>query len=431
MINLILSGGSGTRLWPLSRKLMPKQFYPLLGEKTLFELTVERNAGFCSDYWIVTNKDQALLAETQMGSHEAKLILEPVGRNTAPAIALVCHAVSPSTVILVSASDHLIKKQAAYETVVKKAKTLAESGFLVTFGIQPHYAETGYGYIEYDGEKVVSFKEKPDAATAETYLKSGRYLWNSGMFCFTAGAFLAELKTYCPEVYESSKTALNKQPLNAEVIQIALEDMQAIPDISIDYGVMEKSDKVRVIPADIGWSDLGSFDALYAEMQQDEKGNTLADMCDYLGAKGNLVFNKSDSRLVLLDVEDLLIVKTQTATLIGKRGQSQQVKKAVDFLKKENAWELNTHEHMVLSYGVQRIVSSTPEYELLELFLHPGESIQTHPGEHIAIQLVSGSLKINGDALQPGESKNGQKESLTLVNTDMEQPCLLLITHLH
>jgi len=431
MVNLILSGGSGTRLWPLSRKLMPKQFYPLLGEKTLFELTVERNAAFCSDYWVVTNKDQALLAETQMGEHEGRFILEPIGRNTAPAIALVCHALDPKTVVLVSASDHLIKKQAAYETAVHRAKTLAEAGYLVTFGIEPHYAETGYGYIEYDGEQVVSFKEKPDASTAEAYLKSGRYLWNSGMFCFTAGDFLTELKKYCPEVYERSKSALIKQNSSAEVIQIALEDMQAIPDISIDYGVMEKSDKVRVVPADIGWSDLGSFDALYAEMPQDELGNTQAEMSNYLGAKGNLVFNKSDSRLVLLDVEDLLIIKTQTATLIGKRGQSQSVKKAVDFLKLENAWELNTHELMVLSYGVQRVVSSTPEYELLELFLHPGESIQTHPGEHISIQLISGSLTINEKALKPGESKSGHKETLKLLNTDQEQPCLLLITHLH
>jgi mannose-1-phosphate guanylyltransferase len=410
---------------------MPKQFYPLLCEKTLFELTVERNAPFCTDYWVVTNKDQALLAETQLGEHEARFILEPVGRNTAPAIALVCHQLDPNTVVLVSASDHLIKKQAAYEAVVQRAKTLAEAGYLVTFGIQPHYAETGYGYIEYAGEEVVSFKEKPDAATAASYIAHGNYLWNSGMFCFTAGTFLAEVEKYCPEVYHTSKAALKNQAQGAEVIQITLEAMQAIPDISIDYGVMEKSDKVRVVPADIGWSDLGSFDALYSEMPQDENGNTLAEMSHFLGAKGNLVFNRSDNRLVLLDVEDLLIVKTQTATLIGRRGHSQQVKKAVDFLKQENAWELNTHEHMVLSYGIQRVVSSTPEYELLELFLHPSESIQTHPGERITIQLISGSLTVNEQALKPGECIHGYKERLHLFNTDQEQPCLLLITHLH
>jgi len=431
MVNLILSGGSGTRLWPLSRKLMPKQFYPLLGEKTLFELTVERNAAFCSDYWVVTNKDQALLAETQLGEHEAHFILEPIGRNTAPAIALVCHKLDSNTVVLVSASDHLIKKQAAYEAVVQRAKTLAEAGYLVTFGIQPHYAETGYGYIEYAGEEVISFKEKPDAATAASYVQSGRYLWNSGMFCFTAGTFLSELEKYCPEVYHTSKAALKNQPAGAEVLQITLEAMQAMPDISIDYGVMEKSDKVRVVPAEIGWSDLGSFDALYTEMPQDEQGNTLAEMSHYLGAKGNLVFNRSDSRLVLLDVEDLLIVKTQTATLIGRRGHSQQVKKAVDFLKQENAWELNTNESQILSYGIQRIVSSTPEYELVELFLHPGETIQTHPGEKITIQLISGSLLANERPLKLGECVNEHKNALKLTNTDLEQPCLLLITHLH
>jgi len=431
MVNLILSGGSGTRLWPLSRKLMPKQFYPLLGEKTLFELTVERNAAFCSEYWVVTNKDQAILAETQLGTHEARFILEPVGRNTAPAIALVCHLLDPKTVILVSASDHLIKKPAEYAAVVDRAKTLAEAGYLVTFGIQPHYPETGYGYIEYEGEHVLSFKEKPDAQTAEAYLASGRYLWNSGMFCFTAGSFLTELEKYCPEVYHQSKAALKNQPAGAEMLQIEMEAMMAIPDISIDYGVMEKSEKVRVIPANIGWSDLGSFDALYTEMLRDDHGNTLAEMSHFLGAKGNLVFNKSDSRLVLLDVEDLLIVKTQTATLIGRRGHSQNVKKAVDFLKTENAWELNTHESQVLSYGIQRVVSSTPEYELVELFLHPGETLQTHPGEKITLQLISGSLFVNKRPLKLGECVSEHKNALELTNSDLEQPCLLLITHLH
>ncbi len=431
MINLILSGGSGTRLWPLSRKFMPKQFYPLLGEKTLFERTVERNASTCKAYWIVTNQDQALLAEAQMGAHEARFILEPVGRNTAPAIALVCHLLEPDTVVLVSASDHLIKKQAAYEKVVARASKLAEEGFLVTFGIKPSYAETGYGYIESKGEEVLSFKEKPDAVTAAQYLASGNYLWNSGMFCFKAGTFLEELKKHAPEVYHKSKEALKNHPAEDEIIEITPEAMQAIPEISIDYGVMEKSDKVRVVPADIGWSDLGSFDALYEELPHDEHGNTEAEITNFLGAKNNLVFNRSDSRLVLLDVEDLLVVKTQTATLIGRRGHSQNVKKAVDFLKKENAWELNTHESQVLSYGIQRVISSTPEYELVELFLHPGETIHTHPGEHISIQLISGSLQLDERQLKLGESISAQKNALKLFNPDLEQPCLLLITHLH
>ncbi len=431
MINLILSGGSGTRLWPLSRKLMPKQFYPIFEDQTLFELTIERNAGFCSDFWIVTNQEQAILAESQLGEHEARFILEPVGRNTAPAIALVCHLLPSETLVLVTPSDHLIKKQGVYEKTIARAKKLAEEGYLVTFGIQPTYAETGYGYIESEGELVKSFKEKPDKETAEQYLAKGNFLWNSGMFCFQAGVFLEELKKYSPEVFTHSKKALEGLDTKSYTVAIELEAMKSIPEISIDYGVMEKSDRVRVVPADIGWSDLGSFDALYEEIPKDELGNTIAEHTHFLGAKQNLVFNRSDSRLILLDVEDLLVVKTQTATLIGKRGLSQNVKKAVDFLKGENAWELNTHDTLVMPYGIQRVISSTPEYELLELFLHPGESIHTREGEPISIQLISGSLSINDKPMIIGQSFLEKKDELHLFNPDQEQPCLLLITHLH
>lgn len=343
MVNLILSGGSGTRLWPLSRKMMPKQFYPLLGDKSLFEQTIERNAGWCDEFWVVTNSDQAELARQQLGKRKARITLEPIGRNTAPAIALVCHQLPANTLVLVSASDHLIKKTDSYRQAIERAAALATAGNLVTFGIQPHYPETGFGYIEAAGEEVVSFKEKPDLATATRYVTQGNYYWNSGMFCFQAGVFLAELAKYNPEVYMRSKAALENIAADESTQYIALAAMQAIPDISIDYAVMEKSDKVKVVAADMGWSDLGSFDALYEELERDENGNTAGKNIYFVDAANNLVINHSQQKVIVLDQSDLVVVQTPTALLIAKKGQSQHVKQVVDLLKKENAPELDRH----------------------------------------------------------------------------------------
>lgn len=322
---------------------MPKQFYPLLGEKSLFEQTVARNADWCDEFWVVTNSDQAELARQQLGAHKARITLEPIGRNTAPAIALVCHQLPPSTLVLVSASDHLIKKTDNYRQAIERAAALANAGNLVTFGIQPHYPETGFGYIEALGENVVSFKEKPDLATATSYLAQGNYYWNSGMFCFQAGVFLEELAQYSPDVYRLAKAACQNIAAHESPQRIALADMQAIPDISIDYAVMEKSNKVKVVAADMGWSDLGSFDALYEELERDKNGNTPGNNVYFVDSANNLVINHSQQKVILLDQSDLIVIQTPTALLIGKKGQSQHVKQVVDLLKKENAPELDRH----------------------------------------------------------------------------------------
>ena len=214
MTNIILCGGSGTRLWPISRTLMPKQFVKLFDDKSLFQLTVERNTKVCDKQFIVSNTEQYFLAYDQLEEESAfdiqnaTFLLEPIGRNTAPAIALACMNLDPEEIVLVTPSDHLIKDEAAYMKAVKRAKELAKENNLVTFGITPDYPETGYGYIEAEGEDVKSFKEKPDIETAKEYIQKGNYYWNSGMFCFKAGVFLEELQKYSPEIYQTCQTAL-------------------------------------------------------------------------------------------------------------------------------------------------------------------------------------------------------------------------------
>jgi mannose-1-phosphate guanylyltransferase len=211
MINLILCGGSGTRLWPISRTLLPKQFVPLFDGQSLFQKTVLRNQAFCDQFLIVSNQEQYFLALDQMqalqkspnDTFNSQFVLESVARNTAPAIALACMAVDPEEIVFVTPSDHLIKDQVAYEAAVVKAEALAKQNQLVTFGIQPTYPETGFGYIEADGLDVLSFKEKPELALAESYLQQGNFYWNSGMFCFKAGVFLAELATHAPEMHQA------------------------------------------------------------------------------------------------------------------------------------------------------------------------------------------------------------------------------------
>jgi len=265
MTNIILCGGSGTRLWPISRTLMPKQFVKLFDDKSLFQLTVERNSKVCDSQFIVSNTEQYFLALDQLEElkkENNKYLLEPVGRNTAPAIALACFGLNYDDIVLITPSDHIINNQKNYIKILKKAKELAKKDFLVTFGIVPDYPEIGYGYIEADDENVVKFHEKPDVKTAKEYTQKGNFYWNSGIFCFKAGVFLDELKLDSPDVFETSKIAFENSK-KEEPFRIKQEFMENIPEISIDYAIMEKTKRAKVIKSDIAWNDLGSFDKTF------------------------------------------------------------------------------------------------------------------------------------------------------------------------
>ncbi len=397
MTNIILCGGNGTRLWPISRTLMPKQFVKLFDDKSLFQLTVERNRDVCKQQFIVSNAEQYFLAVDQleemtkkdtkvsfdssnMKHSKNKFLLEPVGRNTAPAIALACFALDPQEIVLVSPSDHLIKDEESYSKVLQKAKELALKDNLVTFGITPKFAETGFGYIESEGENVKAFHEKPDAQTAQKYVDAGNFYWNSGIFCFKAGVFLEELQKYSPEIYKKSKLAYkNVNSSESDMIRISHDDMASIPEDSIDYAVMEKSSKVKVVASDIGWSDLGSFDALAEEFESDENGNSIDENIIAINSKNNFIYT-SDRMITLADIDELIVVDTPDALLITKKGNSQQIKSIVKELKGRESELHHIHQTAHRPWGTYTILEENHKYKIKRIVVKPGKrlSLQKH-----------------------------------------------------
>ncbi len=435
---VILCGGSGTRLWPISRTLFPKQFVKLFENESLFQKTIKRNAEAATSFTVVINQEQYFMGLDQIEDlamvKPRTFILEPVGRNTAPAIALAAFAANPEEILLVVPSDHLIKDQKEYETAVRRARELAENDRLVTFGIKPGYAETGYGYIEAAGSEVRSFKEKPDAQTAKGYVKAGNYYWNSGMFCFRARVFLDELKTYAPDIYEQASRTFEHSRRD-QAIRPQLEDMKVIRAESIDYAVMEKSRKVNVVPADIGWSDLGSFDSLYDTLPKDEDGNTQSANTIHLGSRNNLVI--SDDRLIsTIDIEDLMIVDTKDAIVIAKKGSTQKVKELVGEVKKRNPEMTNVHMTAHRPWGTYTILDDSRGYKVKQITVRPNAKLSLqyhhHRSEHWIV--VSGTatvtiddrtfeLRQNESTFIPMEARhrlaNNQAEDLILIEAQV------------
>lgn len=434
MTNIILCGGSGTRLWPISRTLMPKQFVKLFSNKSLFQLTVERNSKLCKSQFIVSNAEQYFLALDQLGElgkKNNKYLLEPIGRNTAPAIALACMALEYDEIVLVTPSDHLIKDEKEYEKVLKKAKELARENKLVTFGITPTFPETGFGYIESVNEfDVKAFHEKPDFNTATSYLEAGNYYWNSGMFCFKAGVFLDELEKYSAEIYNKSLEAFNNSSKD-EIIRIKHDDMNAIPEDSIDYAVMEKSDIVKVIPSNISWSDVGSFDALFEELPKDKNNNTKNDKHISIDSKNNLIYGE-ERIIATVDVEDLIIIDTGDALLISKKGSSQKVKKVVEKLKETNSQLHNIHLTGHRPWGTYTVLEEANGYKIKRIEVKPGKRLSLqkhfHRNEHWIV--VSGTATVTvGDEtryVRPNESTYIKMGELHRLENEGKIPVVLI-----
>ncbi|MDY0328648.1 MAG: mannose-1-phosphate guanylyltransferase/mannose-6-phosphate isomerase [Arcobacteraceae bacterium] len=452
MTNIILCGGSGTRLWPISRTLMPKQFVKLFHDKSLFQLTVERNSKLCDKNFIVSNAEQYFLAQDQLEENStfniqnSTFLLEPIGRNTAPAIALACMQLDFDEIVLVTPSDHLIKDEKEYEKVLKKAKEFASENKLVTFGITPTFAETGFGYIECvvdselcvdDGMDVAKFHEKPSLKVAENYittnkkLQTTRYLWNSGMFCFKAGVFLDELKNYSPEIYEKSKIAFENATNTNNLIRIKHEDMANIPEDSIDYAVMEKSNIVKVIPSNISWSDVGSFDSLYEELPKDENNNTINDNHISIDSKNNLVYG-FERKIATVDIEDLIIIDTADALLISKKGSSQKVKKVVEKLKESNSQLHNIHLTGYRPWGTYTVLEESNGYKIKRIEVNPGKRLSLqkhfHRSEHWIV--VSGTATVTvGDEkrlVRPNESTYIKAGELHRLENEGKIPVVLI-----
>lgn len=380
---VILCGGSGTRLWPLSRSLMPKQFVKLLGERSLFQETLKRNRDLGDSLMVVTNEEQYFLAQDEadeifMGIDS--FLLEGVAKNTAPAIALSAMALEPEEVMLVVPSDHLIPEVSAYHRSVNGALRLAMKDHLVTFGIQPSSPETGYGYIQAKGEEVVAFHEKPNLERAKEYAKSGRHFWNSGMFCFKARVFLEELQAYAPDIFEGAKRAFEASKSSGAMRRIPRGVMEKIREESIDYAVMEKSQRTRMVQADFAWNDVGSFDALAEELGSDEQGN----------------FVFASKEVALLDVQDLIVVDTSDALLIAQKGSSQKVKEVVSRLKKENPELIHIHKTAHRPWGSYTVLESAQGYKIKKIVVKPQSrlSLQKHHHRNEHWIVVSGTATV-------------------------------------
>jgi mannose-1-phosphate guanylyltransferase len=325
IINVILSGGVGSRLWPLSRKNRPKQYLPIFENQTLFEKTVLRNKSYCDQVTVVGNCDNFLLSRMDLNKAGIKNyteIIEACPRNTAAAIAFAAFATRPEDVLFVTPSDHLIQDGEEYAKSLVRAIELAKAGFIVTFGLNPIKPETGFGYIEALGEKVKSFREKPNLQTAEEFLKQGNFYWNSGMFCFQAGTYLEELEKFEPEVFNASKIAFGA----GENGKLDFELSMKIPSISVDYAVMEKTRKIKVVPSFFNWSDMGSFESIYEYL---EKSGHQMD------AFGNMVIG-TDLHTEFLGLKKTILIQTPDAILVLKKEKAQDVKKIFERLEKDN-----------------------------------------------------------------------------------------------
>lgn len=410
---VIIAGGSGSRLWPLSRQLNPKQFLPLAdAELSMLQATIRRLEGLDIGLpRLICNEQHRFLAAEQLrqlGMEQANILLEPVGRNTAPAIALAAlqaEEEASDPLLLVLAADHLIRDVRAFHSSITTALPLAQQGKLVTFGIVPTHAETGYGYIEQGtaldtGGYIVSrFVEKPDQVTAEKYLSSGQYLWNSGMFMFRAGRYLEELERYRPDILAACRSALSNANQDMHFTRVDAEAFAACPDDSIDYAVMEKADSAVVVPLDAGWSDIGAWSALWDVSDKDVNGNVCKG--DVLAHDSRNTYLHAESRLVAtVGVDDLVVVETNDAVLVAHRDRVQDVKKVVESIKQDGRHEHMNHREVYRPWGVYDSIDSGERYQVKRITVKPGAKLSVqmhhHRAEHWIV--VSGTAKVtNGD----------------------------------
>jgi len=402
---VILSGGSGTRLWPLSREAYPKQFLPLAGQLTMLQATWKRVAPIASrGPLVIANEEHRFVAAEQLqqvGAEPAAIILEPVGRNTAPAIAVAALEATrdgADALMLVLPSDHVITDEAAFRSAVQAAASAAEAGKLVTFGIVPTGPETGYGYIKAaDGQglrAVERFVEKPDLDTASSYVASGQYYWNSGMFLFKASRYLQELERLQPAMLAGSRTAWQQSRRDADFTRLDKDAFAAVPSDSIDYAVMERTADAVVIPLDAGWNDVGSWTALRDVSQQDGDGN--AHQGDVIAIDCRNTYAYGQRLVAMVGLDDVIVVETDDAVLVGKADRMQEVKTVVAQLKANGRSEASWHRKVYRPWGAYDSIDNGERFQVKRITVKPGGTLSLqmhhHRAEHWIV--VSGTAEV-------------------------------------
>lgn len=408
ILPIIMAGGSGTRLWPLSRSLFPKQFLTLHGPSTMLQETVQRLSGLeLGNPCVICNDEHRFIVAEQLrekGIASANVILEPVGRNTAPAIALAAlnaQATGEDPLLLVLAADHVIEDTPAFHKAVSEATKLADSGQLVTFGIVATKPETGYGYIKRGAAvgdaafMVSSFFEKPDEATAQSYLESGEYYWNSGMFVFRASRYLEELQKHRPDILSACKAALSEAKEDLDFIRVDKEAFAACPDESVDYAVMENTSDAVVVPLDAGWSDVGSWSALWDVDDKDNNGNAFrGDVM--LEETENCLVHATNKLVATVGLKDTIVVETKDAVLVAAKDKVHEVKKIVQRLKDAGRTEAKHHRQVYRPWGHYDSIGNGDRYQVKCITVKPGAKLSVqmhhHRAEHWIV--VSGTAQV-------------------------------------
>ena len=406
IVPIIIAGGSGTRLWPLSRSLYPKQFLPLFGESTMLQSTINRlNQLDTAAPVIICNEDHRFIVAEQLRSinQMGSIILEPQGRNTAPAIALAANIVKKQhlddPLLLVLAADHVIQNEAAFIAAVQKAIPIAQQGKLVAFGIVPQSAHTGYGYIQRGDElesgfTVKEFVEKPNKQTAQNYLEGGKHYWNSGMFLFKASRYLDELSVHRPDIAQACDESLKDISTDLDFVRVNKEAFMKCPDESIDYAVMEKTQDAVVVPLDAGWNDIGSWTALWEESSKDQNGNAInGDVI--LQTTRNCLVHGNERLIATIGLEDIIIVDTKDAVMVAHKDKMQDVKAIVAELKAKNRNEWKIHREVYRPWGKYDSIDKGERYQVKRITVSAGEKLSLqmhhHRAEHWII--VSGTAK--------------------------------------
>ena len=420
---VILSGGSGSRLWPVSRTMLPKQLLPLVGNHTMLQATAARLEGYpekTAGCLVVCNEAHRFMASEQLESIgvPARFILEPAGRNTAPAVALAALAAlaggtgdaESAAILLVMPGDHVIRDTDAFHAAISTGAQAAADGKLVTFGVVPTGPETGYGYIEAEvvaggAAPIKAFVEKPDLETATAYVKGGKHFWNSGMFMFAASKYLEELGRHAPEMLAACQAAMSAADLNDEFVRPATEEFLACPGDSIDYAVMEKTESAMVVPLDADWSDVGSWSALHDVSARDADNNTISG--DTLLHDCHDTHIHSEHRLVTaVGVHDLVIVETKDAVLVSRKSRSQEVKALVDKLNEADREETKLHRQVFRPWGNYDSIDSGDGFQVKRLIVNPGSvlSLQMHHrrAEHWVVVRGTARITLNDDVFDLG-----------------------------